>query len=79
VDTLDGLRLQCDRLDAAAARIVDPQDKMSVRLALAAARYTISEGVTAVHAFDAANVSTNGASPPAANSKPSRKRLAIAR
>jgi hypothetical protein len=56
VDTLDGLRLQCDRLDAAAGRIVDPQDKMSLRLALAAARYTIGEGVTAVHAFDAARV-----------------------
>jgi hypothetical protein len=56
VDTLDSLRLQCERLDAAAARIVDPQDKMSVRLALAAARYTISEGVTAVHAFDAERV-----------------------
>jgi hypothetical protein len=56
VETLDALRLQCDRLDADAARIVDPQDKLSIRLVLAAARYTIGEGVTAVHAFDAARV-----------------------
>lgn len=62
LETLDGLRDRCDRLDAAAANIRDAQDRLTVRLATAAARHTLAEAVAAAHAFNADGVHERNAS-----------------
>lgn len=62
VETLDGLRARCDRFDAAVARMRNAQDRVTVQLATAAARYTLAEAVAAAHAFDADRVHERNAS-----------------
>ncbi len=62
LETLDGLRARCDQFEAASVNIRDAQDRLTVRLATAAARYTLAEAVAAAHAFNADRVHERNAS-----------------
>ena len=56
LETLDALRLRCDRLGQAAKDVRDVNDRLTVMLAVEAARATLKESVAAAHAFSPSTV-----------------------
>lgn len=61
LERLDAMRVRCDELSGTVDRIRDDARRLTLKLAVSAAYYTLREGVAAAHAFNVAGVDDRNA------------------